>query len=141
MELCSGKYLFELLNFLPNFVPFQCIFGVFHDDYNYQEIDQVLDQNLKEFINACCNQQSNCSKSIHLLGSKLNFTDKIHISILVMEARLQSEILFALKAVMKHMSWKLVKLWLFLFIQHKSFLLQLYCILLPLSIILLWYFW
>ena len=83
---------------------FQCIFGVLTDDYSYQEIDQVLDPNLKEFIKLCCNQPTICSKSNQLLGGKLNFIDKLHISILVMEARLQSEILFALKAVMKHMS-------------------------------------
>jgi len=82
----------------------QCIFGVHHDDYNYQEIDQVLDQSLKEYIKLCCNQPSIWSKSLHLMGSKLKLNEKVHISILVMEARLQSELLFALKAVMKHMS-------------------------------------
>ena len=89
---------------LINFCLFQCIFGVLHDDYSYKEIDQILDQNLKEFIKLCCNQPSVCTKSNQLLGGKLNFVDKLQLSILVMEARLQSEILFALKAVMKHMS-------------------------------------
>lgn len=94
----NKKYVTAVWNYV------QCIFGVLTDDYSYQEIDQVLDPNLKEFIKLCCNQPTICSKSNQLLGGKLNFTDKLHISILVMEARLQSEILFALKAVMKHMS-------------------------------------
>jgi len=94
----NKKYVTAVWNYV------QCIFGVLTDDYSYQEIDQVLDPNLKEFIKLCCNQPTICSKSNQLLGGKLNFIDKLHISILVMEARLQSEILFALKAVMKHMS-------------------------------------
>lgn len=83
-----------------NFV--QCIFGVQHDDYNYKEINEALDENLKDFIKLCCN---NCSTSINevLLGEVKN-SKRAFVSILVMEARLQSELLYVLKAVMKHMS-------------------------------------
>jgi len=94
----SKNYVTAVWNYV------QCIFGVLHDDYSYKEMDLILDQNLKEFIKLCCNQPSICSKSNQLLGGKFNFADKLQLSILVMEARLQSEILFALKAVMKHMS-------------------------------------
>eukprot|EP00092_Neocalanus_flemingeri_P030456 GFUD01033062.1.p1 GENE.GFUD01033062.1~~GFUD01033062.1.p1 ORF type:complete len:388 (-),score=54.54 GFUD01033062.1:292-1455(-) len=74
----------------------QCIFGVHHDDYNYKEIDQELNENLKDFIKLSC---SNCSKLVSEQNSERAF-----VSILVMEARLQSELLFVLRAVMKHMS-------------------------------------
>eukprot|EP00092_Neocalanus_flemingeri_P002636 GFUD01002823.1.p1 GENE.GFUD01002823.1~~GFUD01002823.1.p1 ORF type:complete len:395 (+),score=49.65 GFUD01002823.1:48-1232(+) len=94
----NKKFVTAIWNFV------QCIFGVHHDDYNYKEIDQVLDQNMKDFITSCCNKPSVSTQSIHKMGSKLQLMEKVHVSILVMEARLQSEMLFALKAVMKHMS-------------------------------------
>ena len=71
-----------------------------HDDYNYSEIDQVLDAGTKEFIRACCNQPSAAGASAHGLRA----ADRLLVSVLVMEARLQSELLFALRAVMKQMS-------------------------------------
>lgn len=83
-----------------NFV--QCIFGVQHDDYNYKEINEALDENLKDFIKLCCN---NCSTSINeVLLDEVKNSKRAFVSILVMEARLQSELLYVLKAVMKHMS-------------------------------------
>jgi len=84
-----------------NFV--QCIFGVERDDYNYNEIDEALDDNLKDFIRLSCN---NCSNSINdvLLNDAVRNSERAFVSILVMEARLQTELLYILKAVMKHMS-------------------------------------
>jgi len=80
----------------------QCIFGVHHDDYNYKEINEALDDDLKDFIKLSCN---NSSISINdVLLSEVRNSERAFVSILVMEARLQSELLYVLKAVMKHMS-------------------------------------
>lgn len=80
----------------------QCIFGVKRDDYNYNEINEALDDNLKDFIKLSCN---NCSDSINnVLLNTVRNSERAFVSILVMEARLQTELLYVLKAVMKHMS-------------------------------------
>jgi sestrin len=83
-----------------NFV--QCIFGVQHDDYNYKEINEALDDDLKDFIKLSCNNSSNSINDVLL--NEVRNSARGFVSILVMEARLQSELLYVLKAVMKHMS-------------------------------------
>jgi len=89
----------------------QYIFGVHHDDFNYQEIDQVLDQNSQEFFKLCCNQASSSStpSSVKLQSSSSVFTglsksQQLELSVVLMEARFLSEILFATQSVMKHMA-------------------------------------
>ena len=82
-----------------------------HDDFNYQEIDQVLDQNSQEFFKLCCNQASSSStpSSVKLQSSSSVFTglsksQQLELSVVLMEARFLSEILFATQSVMKHMA-------------------------------------
>ena len=75
-----------------------------HDDYNYHEIDQVLDQNFKELIKHWCNKQQSSAKIFQTTKRKLSPTENVQVSILVMEARFQSELLYVFKAVMKHMA-------------------------------------
>lgn len=32
----------------------QCIYGIRHDDYDYREVNELLDRDLKEYIKAVC---------------------------------------------------------------------------------------
>lgn len=83
----------------------QSIFGVHYDDYNYQEMDQVLDQNSKDAIQLWCNQASGVSPGQQQnVFSFLANTDKLEVAIVLMEARFLSEMLFATQSVMKYMS-------------------------------------
>jgi len=84
----------------------QSIFGVHHDDYNYKQIDQILDQSSKEFLLAVCNQTTSASPTTHQQNvfSILPNIDKLQMSIVLMEARFLSEMLFATQCVMKYMS-------------------------------------
>ena len=99
ISLC-GSFGFIILT--PQFL-FQCIFGVHYDDYNYQEIDQVLDQGSKECIQAWCNQTQARPASSSLF-SALTSADKLQLSVILMEARFLSEMLFATQSVMKYVS-------------------------------------
>lgn len=86
----------------------QCIFGVHYDDYNYQEMDQVLDQNSKDAIQLWCNQAIGGSPAQpaqqQSVFSVLANNDKLEVAIILMEARFLSEMLFATQSVMKYMS-------------------------------------
>lgn len=83
----------------------QSLYMVQHDDYNYNEVDEQLGENTKEFLDLCClPPQSSVSPLLFFISSKFNHSVKVHVSILMTEARLQSLLLFALQAVMKHMS-------------------------------------
>ncbi|XP_076067016.1 sestrin-2-like isoform X2 [Oratosquilla oratoria] len=107
----------------------QCLYGIRQDDYDYSQVNQLLERNLKTFIKtvtcfperlrsteqtnimkgflqsekslrnpACPSQHS--VKVAHYLSC---FRLKIHVLILVMESRLQSELLYALRALSRYL--------------------------------------
>lgn len=84
----------------------QSLFMVHHDDYDYSEISSQLSPALREFLELCCRPPPSTSVSpiLFFLASKLSYSAKVHVSILMAEARLQSSLLFTCRAVMKHMS-------------------------------------
>lgn len=75
-----------------------------YDDYNYGELEEVLDQSTRDYIKACCGQGVACRPSLDPLFSLLPHQDIVQLSVIVMEARNLSEMLFVLKSVMKYMS-------------------------------------
>jgi len=82
----------------------QSLLGVHYDDYNYQEIEEVLDSTSKDYIKMCCGQTKLRPSLAQTLFAVLPHTDLVQLSVIVMEARNLSEILFVLKSVMKYMS-------------------------------------
>ena len=82
----------------------QCLLGVHYDDYNYQEIEEVLDPASQDYIKMCCSQTKLRPPLAQTLFAVLPHTDMVQLSVIVMEARNLSEILFVLKSVMKYMS-------------------------------------
>jgi len=77
--------------------------GIHRDDINNEEIQEVMDENLKMFINICSNGHNTSSHIFTKLGNDLGYSFKVFISIIVMEAKLQSELNYALEAVNKYM--------------------------------------
>nr|XP_023653493.1 sestrin-3-like isoform X1 [Paramormyrops kingsleyae]XP_023653494.1 sestrin-3-like isoform X1 [Paramormyrops kingsleyae] len=78
-----------------------CMFGIRYDDYDYGEVNQLLERELKLYIKAVA-----CFPDITrspLPSALLTASDKIHINLLIMEARLQAELLYALRAITQHM--------------------------------------
>ena len=84
--------------------PVQCLLGVHYDDYNYQEIEEVLDPASQDYIKMCCSQTKLRPPLAQTLFAVLPHTEMVQLSVIVMEARNLSEILFVLKSVMKYMS-------------------------------------
>ena len=82
----------------------QCLLGVHYDDYNYQEIEEVLDPASQDYIKMCCGQTNLRPPLAQTLFAVLPHADLVQLSVIVMEARNLSEILFVLKSVMKYMS-------------------------------------
>uniref|UniRef100_A0A3Q3JP12 Uncharacterized protein n=1 Tax=Monopterus albus TaxID=43700 RepID=A0A3Q3JP12_MONAL len=74
-----------------------CVLGIRYDDYDYGEVNQLLERDLKLYIKAVASEQ-------WLL--KRNFFSQfhhIHVNLLIMEARLQAELLYALRAITQYM--------------------------------------
>lgn len=83
----------------------QCLYGIRHDDYDYAVVNQLLDRRLKSFVKTVCVYPERLEPSNeHLQRVMDGFqpSEKVHVAILCLEARLQSELLYALRAVMRY---------------------------------------
>ncbi|KAG7177588.1 Sestrin-2-like [Homarus americanus] len=81
----------------------QWLLGIHHDDCDYADLNKHLDPQVKAFVKAaCCYPES--LADVHSSPSSTNSVQAhmIETSVVVMEARLQSELLYALRAVMLH---------------------------------------
>lgn len=82
-----------------------CLLGMFHDDYNYAEIDHLLEKNLRWYIKAAtCTPETVAYKNYCGFMKEFLDSEKVHIGIMVLEARLQAELLYSLRAISRHMT-------------------------------------
>ncbi|XP_067008678.2 sestrin homolog isoform X2 [Anabrus simplex] len=83
----------------------QCMFGIRHDDYDYGEVNQLLERSLKAFIkSACCYPERVTKKDYDRVLREFKHSEKVHVNLMVLEARMQAELLYALRAVMRYMT-------------------------------------
>lgn len=85
----------------------QCLYGIMHDDYNYGEIGQLLEPNLRSYIKcaSCYPERLERDNQIkRQVMRDFQLSEKIHVSIVMFEARIQAELLYALRAVSSYMA-------------------------------------
>ncbi|XP_073985868.1 sestrin isoform X3 [Rhodnius prolixus] len=83
----------------------QCMFGIRHDDYDYGEVNQLLERSLKAFIkSACCYPERVNKVDYDKVLREFRHSEKVHVNIMILEARMQAELLYALRAVMRYMT-------------------------------------
>uniref|UniRef100_W5KLV4 Sestrin 4 n=1 Tax=Astyanax mexicanus TaxID=7994 RepID=W5KLV4_ASTMX len=81
-----------------------CIYGIRYDDYDYGEVNHLLERGLKLYIKAvACYPDSTKNPLCPHPLSPLKASEKVHVNLLVMEARLQAELLYALRAITQYM--------------------------------------
>jgi len=87
-----------------NFI--HCVYGIRHDDYDYSAVSQLVEKNLRAYIKlVACNPDTVTRADYDsMLTEDFLQSEKVHMMILTMEARMQSELLYSLRAVSKHMS-------------------------------------
>ncbi|KAK4289566.1 hypothetical protein Pmani_037474 [Petrolisthes manimaculis] len=83
-----------------------CLYGIRHDDYDYSQINHLLDRNLKLFLKtvSCFPERLACPSSppdpaLATVMKGFLMSEKIHVMVLVLEARLQAELLHGLRAI------------------------------------------
>lgn len=82
-----------------------CMFGIRHDDYNYSEVNQMLERNLKSFMKTVtCYPERVTKKDYDGVMREFKHSEKVHVNLMLLEARLQGELLYALRAIMQHMT-------------------------------------
>ncbi|EFA00676.2 Sestrin homolog-like Protein [Tribolium castaneum] len=83
----------------------QCLLGIRHDDYDYGEINQLLERSLKTFIkSACCYPERVTKKDYDRVLREFKHSEKVHVNLMVLEARMQAELLYALRTVNRYMT-------------------------------------
>lgn len=83
----------------------QCIYGIRHDDYDYREVNELLDRELKEYIKAvCCYPDRMAKGDYDSVMRDFKYSEKVHVTIMILEARMQAELLYALRALMRYMT-------------------------------------
>jgi hypothetical protein len=83
----------------------QCIFGIRHDDYDYREVNELLTRDLKTYIKTVCCFPSRVRKEDQdRVMPEFWRSEKIHVNLMITEARMQASLLYALRAVMKFMT-------------------------------------
>ncbi|CAH1372178.1 unnamed protein product [Tenebrio molitor] len=83
----------------------QCLLGIRHDDYDYGEINHLLERSLKTFIkSACCYPERVTKKDYDRVLREFKHSEKVHVNLMVLEARMQAELLYALRTVNRYMT-------------------------------------
>jgi sestrin 1/3 len=78
--------------------------GIRHDDYDYGEINSLLDRNLKTFIKtACCYPDLITKQDYDSILVELLDSEKVHVNLMILEAKNQAVLLYALKTIMRYM--------------------------------------
>uniref|UniRef100_A0A8C7X0W4 Sestrin 4 n=1 Tax=Oryzias sinensis TaxID=183150 RepID=A0A8C7X0W4_9TELE len=85
-----------------NYIHF--VLGIRYDDYDYGEVNQLLEPDLKLYIKAvACFPDATKTLMCPLSLSAAKSSERTHINLLIMEARLQAELLYALRAITQYM--------------------------------------
>jgi sestrin len=83
----------------------QCMFGIRHDDYDYGEVNQLLERVLKTYIKtAVCFPERVSRNDYDAVLKEFRHSEKIHVNLMLVEARIQAELLYSLRAIMRHMT-------------------------------------
>lgn len=81
-----------------------CVLGIRYDDYDYGEVNHLLEQNFKLYIKAvACFPDATKASVCPLTWTTVKAIEQIHVNLLIMEARLQAELLYSLRAITQFM--------------------------------------
>ncbi|KAM3720899.1 Sestrin-3 [Dirofilaria immitis] len=80
----------------------QSLYGIRHDDYNYAEVNIMLNRKMKTFIKiACCHPHQMTDSLRQSIMIDFKSSEKIHVLMIVTEARLQAELIYFFRALVK----------------------------------------
>ncbi|XP_037750525.1 sestrin-1 isoform X6 [Chelonia mydas] len=82
-----------------------CMFGIRYDDYDYGEINQLLDRSFKVYIKTVvCAPEKTTKRMYDSFWRQFKHSEKVHVNLLLIEARMQAELLYALRAITHYMT-------------------------------------
>ncbi|XP_030637550.1 sestrin-3 [Chanos chanos] len=82
-----------------------CMYGIRYDDYDYGEVNQLLERSLKVYIKTVtCYPERTTRRMYDSYWHQFRHSEKVHVNLLLMEARMQAELLYALRAITRYMT-------------------------------------
>jgi sestrin len=83
----------------------QRVKGMFHDDYNYQEVNMFLNRSTKAYVKKIVCHPETITKSDYVnVGLALRPDEKVHAALLAVESAKQSTLLYGIHAIMQHIT-------------------------------------
>lgn len=80
----------------------QSLYGIRHDDYNYAEVNIMLNRKMKTFIKmTCCHPHQITDSLRQSVMIDFRSSEKVHVLLIMMEARLQAELIYFFRALVK----------------------------------------
>ncbi|XP_040525512.1 sestrin-3 [Gallus gallus] len=81
-----------------------CMFGIRYDDYDYAEVNHLLERMLKVYIKTVtCYPEKTNPEMFDRFWKQFKHSEKVHVNLLILEARMQAELLYALQAITQYM--------------------------------------
>ncbi|XP_072356784.1 sestrin-1-like isoform X2 [Scyliorhinus torazame] len=82
-----------------------CVFGIRYDDYDYGEVNQLLERSLKIYIKTVACYPEKTTKRMYIsFWRHFRHSEKVHLNLLLLEARMQAALLYALRAITRYMT-------------------------------------
>ncbi|CAJ0568181.1 unnamed protein product, partial [Mesorhabditis spiculigera] len=88
-DVDTSSYRMAVWNYI------QALFGIRHDDYDYSEVNTMLSKEMKTFIKTVACYPHRVTEALRTsVMTDFKNSEKVHVMLMVMEARLQSELLY-----------------------------------------------
>lgn len=82
-----------------------CMYGIRHDDYDYAQVNQMLERNLKAYIKTVtCYPERITKKDYEGVMRSFKHSEKVHVNLMITEARMQAELLYVLRTFNRYMT-------------------------------------
>lgn len=79
--------------------------GIFHDDYNYQKVNRFLPRTMKTFVKkVACSPEHVTADDFRCIGIDLTDQEKCHLTLLIVEAKKQAELIYGLHAISRYLA-------------------------------------
>ncbi|XP_043915934.1 sestrin-2-like [Protopterus annectens] len=82
-----------------------CVFGIRYDDYDYGQVNVLLERSLKVYIKTVACYPERTTKKMYLdFWKHFRNSEKVHVNLILLEARMQAALLYALRAITRYMT-------------------------------------
>ncbi|RXM95704.1 Sestrin-2 [Acipenser ruthenus] len=103
MAMHSGVDTKMLRKAVWNYI--HCVFGIRFDDYDYGDVNHLLERSLKVYIKTvACYPEKTSYRMYNAFWRHFRHSEKVHVNLLLLEARMQAALLYALRAITRYMT-------------------------------------